>query len=74
MIPEEDKYLCRHDYKDLYGGDGVLSTDPYVAIVAFYCRWCLDIRLKTYSRKKYAISREFLEDFNQDNAEGEACV
>lgn len=72
--PEEDKYLCKHEWVDLYEGSGVSAKDPYVALNAFFCKWCLDIRVKSYSQHRYAISKELLEDFRDNSVEGDAMV
>lgn len=67
---EEDKYLCRHDWKDMYGGDGVDQKNPYKAFQAFYCTKCLDIRVKSWSRLRYKLDANYLLWFN-DGAEDE---
>lgn len=63
-IPEEDKNLCIHDWKDMYGGDGTDQRDPYKVYQAFFCSKCLDIRVKSWNRTRYKLDPQFLEEFN----------
>lgn len=66
-IPEEDKLLCKHYWVDLYGSDGIDRYNPRIAHIAFYCRHCLQIVVKSYSQERYFMRREFLEEYEQDN-------
>lgn len=63
MKPEEDKYLCVHDWRDLYGGDGSDRHDPYKSYQTFYCCKCLEIRQKSYRRDRFKLTQEFLDEF-----------
>lgn len=70
MTPEEDKYLCKHEWVDLIGGAGMDKSDPYTALATFYCNKCLQIRIKSHNQSRFSISKEILKEFNEDNAEG----
>jgi len=72
MIPEDEK-LCKHEYTDLYAGAGTHKNDPHIAIQAFYCTYCLDIRIKTYKTHNYAINRDLLEQYYEDNEGDTIC-
>lgn len=70
QVPEEDKLLCEHVWKDLYGSEGVDKDDPNVALIAFYCEKCLIIKVKSYPQHRYYKRREWLEEF-EENKQGE---
>jgi hypothetical protein len=57
-VVAEDAALCKHEWVDLYGGAG---TDRYrvnTALAAFFCKWCLEIRVKAWSQVRYRLNQE----------------
>lgn len=58
MKPEEDKVICKHEWYDFYGGMGTDKDDPTLALQAFYCKFCLEIRIKTYNQSRYKLNLE----------------
>lgn len=55
MKPAEDEFICVHDWCDLYTGGGVDKHDPNIALVAFYCKKCLQITVKSYNQARYKM-------------------
>lgn len=60
--PEEDKLLeqmrsssqfCVHDWCDLYNGSGQDKHDRNIALATFFCKKCLDIRIKAYNQSRF---------------------
>lgn len=59
-IPEEDKWLkqeielsnpaikCSHEYE--YLGTGFKRGDPTISVVWFFCKYCTNIKQKTYDQ------------------------
>lgn len=70
-VPDEDTFLvekstCVHDWVDLYQGAGTDRHNPYIALATFFCKKCLDIRIKSYSQTRFHLNKDFLEDFDAD--------
>lgn len=57
-IPEEDLMLCKHQWVDLYNGSGVTRHNPDIALQAFYCKFCLQIRVKSWNQARYRLSED----------------
>lgn len=68
-MPEEDHYLCVHEWSDMYEGAGVDQRDPYRVYQAFFCKKCLKIEVKNWSRARYKLSQEYLENFDEPRSE-----
>ena len=63
--PEEDKALDRtlgsslqhkHEWVDLYNGGGFVKGHPERALAAFFCKWCLSIRIREFDQSRYNLN------------------
>lgn len=68
--PEEDKLLHTHEWMDLYNGSGFRRGDVTKSLVAFFCKWCLQIRVRSFDQTQYNLNYdpETMTDF-RDNDE-----
>lgn len=62
-IPEEDKLLKRqpvdlhkHEWVDMYNGGGFVKGHVERALMAFYCKWCLKIRVREFDQSHYNLN------------------
>jgi hypothetical protein len=65
----EDEALCKHEWVDMYGAQGTHRYNPNVALVGFYCKHCLLIRIKTYNQSNFKLNPEA--EAEREEAEGD---
>lgn len=51
----------RHEFSDLYHGSGISKDNPMICLQAFFCKFCLQIRIKAWDQSGYKIDDDFLE-------------
>lgn len=62
-MPDEDKWLPtqrdvsshRHEFCDMYNGGGFVKGQVERGLMAFYCKWCLKIRIVEFNQSKYNL-------------------
>jgi hypothetical protein len=67
----EDELLCKHEWMDMYGAIGTHRDNPNVALVGFYCKHCLTIRIKTYNQSQFKLNPD-AEEERQEHEDGDA--
>lgn len=50
-VTSEDN--CKHVWCDLYQGQGISKANPDVCLVTFFCKYCLEIVIRSYNVSRF---------------------
>lgn len=64
--------MHRHEWVDMYNGGGFVKGHPERGLTAFFCKWCLQIRIKEFDQSRYNLNID--EDQLNDPDDGEPVV